>query len=525
VTDRVVLVVTAVAGAALVGLIGGGIAHAQDGKPRSGQAPPSEPEVAAPEGPAVGIETYADGLTAPVYLTQPNGDERRFIVDQAGEIRIVEDDSLLDEPFLDLSQQLVELDRNYDERGLLGLAFHPDYDDNGRFFVYYSAPLAEDAPEGWDHTSVLSEFRVDPDDSNRADPESERVVATFDQPFNNHNAGQILFGEDGMLYVPLGDGGNGGDVDPDDDDRGRPPRGHAQTPSTLLGSILRIDVDVDDETGAEGGDGYAVPDDNPFADADGVEPEIWAYGLRNPYGLSRDLETGDLYVADAGQARWEEINEIERGGNYGWNIREGPDCFDPDDFGRPPERCRERGYRDEPLIEPVVSYLRSPDEGSVIVPAIRYRGSELDELEGRLLFGDYARIRFLPQGVIYAATPPADEEQAGGPGAGDGWEIEELRVEGAADGRDDGLLNKFLLGIYQDAEGEAYALTTANGGPTGDTGEVFALRSTENGGGWPWWGWLALGLGIMLVTVVALTGWRRRRGDGDGGVAETRPGG
>lgn len=227
----------------------------------------------------VRLERIADGLTAPVFVTQPAEGDELFVVDQPGQVRVVRDGITLETPFLDLSDRIVELQDGYDERGLLGLAFHPEYPENGRFFVYYSAPLRDGAPEGWDHTSHLAEFRVSDDDPLRADPASERIVMRVDQPFVNHNAGHIIFGDDGLLYVPLGDGGNGGDIDPPDDDRGRPEGGNAQTRSTLLGSVLRIDVDGDTP--------YGIPADNPFANGGG-RPEIWAYGLRNPYGLSRE---------------------------------------------------------------------------------------------------------------------------------------------------------------------------------------------------------------------------------------------
>ena len=452
-----------------------------------------------PAGPSVEFRPVADGLVVPVHMAEPDdGTGRRFVVDQAGEIRILRgDDDLFDEPFLDLSDRIVQLDGNYDERGVLGLAFHPEYRDNGRFFVYYSAPLRDEAPEGWDHTSHLSEFRVSEDDPNVADPDSERIALQVDQPFSNHNAGHITFGPDGYLYVPLGDGGNGGDVDPDDDDRGRPPEGNAQTPSTLLGSILRIDVDGDEP--------YGIPDDNPFVGEDGFAPEIWAYGFRNPYGLSFDLETGDLYAADAGQALYEEASIVEPGGNHGWNIREGTHCFTPEDFLEPTGDCPETSDRGEPLVDPVVEYQRGPETGSVIVSGVRYRGDLTPELDGRFVFGDYARIRFEPDGVVYAASP------------GDGlWEIERVRVANELGGRSDGELHRFVLAVVQDLDGELYVLTTREGGPTGRTGEVLALVSPDaptDVASDPWWPWAlsAVGLALLALVLTGALAWRRRR--------------
>ncbi len=356
-----------------------------------GEGEPPAPQVEPPgeDAPQIQIESFADGFTAPVYLADPDdGSGRLFVVDQDGQIFVLDaEGEARAEPFLEVEDQLVELEPEYDERGLLGLAFHPEFAENGRFFVYYSAPLRDEGPEDWDHTSHLSEFLVDPDDPDRADPESERLVLAVDQPYSNHNAGQIAFGEDGMLYVPLGDGGNGGDIDAEGDELGRPDIGHAQETENLLGAVLRIDVD--------GERPYAVPADNPLVGEDGRD-EIWAYGFRNPYGFLPDLESGDFYVADAGQARIEELNRLERGGNFGWNIKEGTTCFDPDNFLEEPPSCPDVGADGEPLIDPILEYPRSPETGSVIVPGIRYRGAALPEHQGDLLFGDDGRIRFLP---------------------------------------------------------------------------------------------------------------------------------
>lgn len=443
----------------------------------------------------VRLDSVATGLVAPLLLTEPDdGSDRRFIVDQPGQIRILDaDDELLDEPFLDLGDSIVDLDPAYDERGLLGLTFHPDYEENGRFFVYYSAELDDGAPEAWDHTSHISEFKVSEDDPDRADPDSENVILTVDQPFNNHNAGQIRFGEDGFLYIPLGDGGNGGDIDPEDDDRGRPERGNAQTTDNLLGTVLRIDVDA--AAGGANGQTYAIPPDNPFVEEQEIRAEIWAYGLRNPYGFSRDLESGDFYAAEAGQALFEEVNLIESAGNYGWNIREGTACFNTENFTQPLEDCAETGYRGEPLIGPVAQYRRSPDTGSVVVPGVMYRGDELSELQGKLVFGDYSRIRFRPEGVIYLADPDAGELP---------WPVSEVTVSGDRDATSNGRLTRFLLGISQDLDGDIYAMTTSIGGPDEPrgAGEVFAIRAPEaETSARPLWQWAVFGGIVMLVVL------------------------
>lgn len=448
------------------------------------------------DSPAVRVELIAEGFDAPVFLTQPDDESGRlFVVDQVGSIRIVTSDGeLRDEPFLDIGDELIELDEGYDERGLLGLAFHPEYAENGRFFVYYSAPARDEAPEEWDHTSVLAEYEVS-EDPNLADPDSARTVLEIDQPFGNHNAGQILFGDDGYLFVPLGDGGDGGDTDPEDEPKGRPERGHAQTVSNFLGTVLRIDVDSELP--------YAVPVDNEFVERPGLD-EIYSYGLRNPYGFSKDLETGDLYAFEAGQALFEEVNRIENGGNYGWNILEGSVCFNPDNHLEPLENCRERGYFGEELIMPVLEYQRSPEVGSVVVPGVMYRGEAIPDFQGKILFGDYSRIRFIPEGVIYLGEP-----EEGGPG-----DIEQVRVANPVDRRTDGSLNRFLLGISQDLDGEAYAMTTSMGGPAGGTGEVYLLTSVdEEPAGRSWSSWMLIGFAIVIVATLILGLVRRRIGN------------
>jgi glucose/arabinose dehydrogenase len=416
----------------------------------------------------VELVLVADGFTAPLTIVEPpDGSDRLFVVDQPGQVWIIESDgNVRAAPFLDISDRILELEASYDERGLLGLAFHPDYANNGRFFVYYSTELAEDAPDNWDHTSHVSEFRTS-DDPDVADPDSERVVLRVDQPYHNHNGGTIAMGPDGYLYVPLGDGGNGGDVDADGDDRGRPDAGWAQTTDSLLGSILRIDIDA--------ADGYGIPADNPFVGDAEVADEIFAYGFRNPYGLSFDLETGDVYAVDAGQALFEEVNLIVPGGNYGWNIREGIHCFDPDDFLNPPPECPDTGARGEPLLDPVISYQRGPDRGSVIIPGVFSRDESAPSLTDRFVFGDYSAIRFIPTGILYAATPQ-DEGL---------WPIEEVTVRPSAL-RPGGGMSRFLLGVSQDLSGRLHVLTTEMGGPAGTTGEIYTIDDPATAPEGPW---------------------------------------
>lgn len=294
----------------------------------------------------VRLERVADGLDFPLHVTAPAGDPRLFVVEKTGRIRIVADGRVLEEPFLDLS---AEVSRG-SEQGLLSLAFHPDYASNGRFFVDYTDRAGD--------TRVV-EFRVsgDPD---RADPAPVRTVLAVDQPFSNHNGGLVAFGPDGMLYVGMGDGGGGGD-----------PRGNGQDSGTLLGAILRLDVDA--------GDPYAVPADNPFVDRPGARGEIWALGLRNPWRFSFDRGTGHLYVGDVGQNRFEEVNAEpgDVGGlNYGWNVMEGDACFEPD------EGCDTRG-----LTPPVVVYDHG--EGCSVTGGHVYRGAAIPDLAGTYFYSDF----------------------------------------------------------------------------------------------------------------------------------------
>lgn len=408
----------------------------------------------------VGVRLVTDGFTSPVFLGEiPDGSGRLFILDQVGQVRLLTPaGELLAEPFLDVSDRMVSLSPGFDERGLLGLAFHPDYASNGRFFVYYSAPLRPGAPAGFNHTSHISEFQVSAD-PNLADPDSERIVLQVDQPQFNHDGGTLAFGPtDGFLYISLGDGGGANDVGLGH----TPDLGNGQDITNLLGSILRIDVDT--------GDPYGIPADNPFVGTEGRD-EIYAYGLRNPYRMSFDMGGNhDLIAADAGQLLWEWVNLITKGGNFGWNIKEGSHCFDPDNPLESPEECPDTGARGEPLIDPIIEYanIRQPGGiGVVVVGGNVYRGSLLPQFSGRYIFGDWSTSFGAPDGTLLVATPRKDRM----------WHLQELQVHGRPDGR----LGHFVLGYGQDFNGEMYVLTTDNTGPTGETGRVYQLVKPGQG--------------------------------------------
>ncbi|GIX03372.1 MAG: protein up-regulated by thyroid hormone-PQQ-dependent glucose dehydrogenase [Planctomycetaceae bacterium] len=306
----------------------------------------------------------------PILLTHPGDGSHRLVVpQQQGQIHIFSNrpDVTSTTIFLDLSSQVVYKDSE-NEEGLLGLAFHPRYKENGEFFVYYTTTTAP-------HTSVISRFKVSRDDPYRADPQSEEELLRLPQPFWNHNGGTLCFGPDGYLYIGLGDGGSAND-----------PFHHAQNLQSLLGKILRIDVDHQDP-----GLKYAIPADNPFVNVTAptlpgekrpliAKPEIWAYGVRNIWRMAFDRQTGALWAADVGQNLWEEINIIEKGGNYGWNLREGRHVFSPAGSGIHSN-----------LIEPIWEYYH--DVGKSITGGVVYRGQRLPALQGYYLYADYVSGR------------------------------------------------------------------------------------------------------------------------------------
>lgn len=421
----------------------------------------------------IGLELVAHGLTQPVYLTEaPDDTGRLFIVDQDGQIHILHPDGTLsDTPFLDISDRMVTLNPGYDERGLLGLAFHPNYAENGRFFVYYSAPLREGAPDSFNNTSTISEFLVSGDDPNVGDPESETIILQIDKPQGNHAGGTVAFGPDGYLYISIGDGGGADDVanghveDWYDFNEG----GNGQDiTQNLMGSILRIDVDNPDE-----GLNYGIPDDNPFVDTDAL-PEHWAYGFRNPYRFSFDMGgTNELFVGDAGQDFYEEVSIAVAGGNYGWNVKEGTHCFDAANPENPPAECPDvvgAGHPDEgaQLIDPIIEFVNSNQEGGLgltVVGGVVYRGSLLEGFDGRYIFGAWSAGQgnvggqdvTLP-GRIFAADRPETDTL---------WSFEELEIA------DMDSFPHFVLGFGQDLDGEVYVLATDMVGPTGNTGRVY----------------------------------------------------
>lgn len=299
--------------------------------------------------PQIGLETFAQGLNAPASINHA-GDSRLFVVEQTGMIQIVDEQGEINsEPFLNIEDRI-----SYGgERGLLGLAFHPDYETNGYFYVNYTGP---------DGDTHVSEFSVSESDPDLANPDSERILLTIDQPYSNHNGGEIRFGPEGYLYIGTGDGGSAGD-----------PENRAQDMTSLLGKMLRIDVD---------GVPYLIPQGNPFVDDPDARDEIWSNGMRNPWRFSFDRETGDLWIADVGQNEYEEVNyepaESNGGLNYGWRCYEGNHEYNTDG-------CQDQGAYTFPVHE----YSHTQTGGCSVTGGFVYRGEEYPNMQGHYFFADY----------------------------------------------------------------------------------------------------------------------------------------
>ena len=400
--------------------------------------------------PTLGLEPVSVGeIVSPVAIANAgDGSNRLFVADQRGTIHVVDGGDVLPTPLLDISGKLVDERPFFDERGLLGLAFHPNFGQQGqvgadKFYVYYSAPQPNGDPDDpinpVNHQSVVAEYAVGELGGNLADLASERILLTFDQPQFNHDGGNLAFGPDGMLYVTTGDGGGA-----DDNDAGhtggseaKPSGGlgNSQDLSNLLGKVLRIDVDGNNGPNGE----YGVPSDNPFVGDTGVREEIYAYGLRNPWRASFDMKTGRFYVADVGQNLIEEINLVESGGNYGWRIREGSADFDSTVTPTPPT----------PLIDPIAEYAHPganvglDEVGLSVTGGSVYRGEAFPELDGVYLFGDWSAGFGAPNGTLLALV----ETDPG---------VFDLAVPELEDGIPVG---EYILAFGLDEAGEVYVAT------------------------------------------------------------------
>ena len=357
-------------------------------------APSASPRVATapraqlgPGSPAIDLQLVTNALKQPIYATHAgDGSGRLFVVEKQGRIVIVRDGAPLPTPFLDITSLVGS---GGSEQGLFSVTFHPSYTSNGLFYVDYTDRNGD---------SVIARYHVSADNPDIADPDSAATLLHVDQPYPNHNGGLVLFGPDGYLWTGFGDGGSGGD-----------PRGNGQNKSVLLGKLLRLDVDH--------GSPYAIPPDNPFVNEPDARPEIWAYGLRNPWRFSFDRATGDLYIGDVGQSAWEEVDFQPAGSgggqNYGWNRMEGRHCYPPRSSCDP-----------APFVQPVAEFATSP--GASVIGGYVYRGPSFPQLSGLYFFGDYCsgQVRAIQEqapGVwqqeLLASTPVRissfGEDQAG----------------------------------------------------------------------------------------------------------------
>jgi glucose/arabinose dehydrogenase len=447
-------------------------------------------ERAAVASPEVRLQLVTEGLDAPVFLVAPpDGSARRVVGDQTGVAYMLDARGRrLDGPFLDLRDRLTPLLQGFDERGLLALAFHPEFARNGLFYVNYSSRRRAQSPftGSTAYTWRLSEFRVSAEDPDRADAGSERVLLELDWVNRKHNGGGLAFGPDGFLYVGVGDGGGVHGVpevyvapkldekdaayrhaaEIKEDPYRLPERFHhhdryAQDLGRLQGKILRLDVD-------RGHPGYAIPPTNLFRGKPEGRNEIYAWGFRNPFRLSFDRAgNGGLLVNGVAESLWETIYLVDRPGNYGWAVREGTHCFDRKRAFDPPKDCPRTDPLGERMRDPVVEYanwsvmrpwskVKATPLGTANVGGFIYRGKALPALYGKLVFGDFSAVIEKPSGQVFVATPPA--------AWGALWPFEPLVR-----------LDQRLHSLGEDADGELYLLTTAQGIPVGSSGKVWKL--------------------------------------------------
>lgn len=412
------------------------------------------------------LEPVAEGLTAPLHLEEPaDGSGRKFIVQQDGVIRVLgPDDRLAAEPFLDLRARMLPLEQNFEERGLLGFALHPQFARNGRVFATYAAPLRPGAPERWNHTRRVSEFTADPGDLAKIDAASERVLLELDWPSRKHNGGGLAFGPDGLLYIGLGDGGISHGIGKkvlweafDVPEQALTWDGLAQDKDSLFGKILRIDVD-------RGFPGYAIPRGNPFASGPGRK-EVFAWGFRNPFRIAFDRD-GSFLVTAVAETLWEAAYRVQGPGNFGWPLMEGTHCVDRLKPRQPPASCPAQDEAGDRIVLPVVEYpnmqashpetkLGVAGVGTAITGARMYRGRAIPALAGKLVVSDWSVAFRQPSGQIFIADPS------------DSGQLWPYRRALQIDSR--------IIGLAADRAGEIYVLTNETLGPYGTTGKVLRL--------------------------------------------------
>lgn len=364
------------------------------------------------------LKKITSGLQSPTGMADPNdGKGTLFVLEQQGLVRVIQEGKLLAEPLLDLRSKIVKLDDNYDERGLLGIALHPDFKINHKFYVFYSSPV--NAAES-NCQSIVAQFTAGTS-YHQINAQNEKIILSYNKPEMNHDGGQLAFGHDGMLYIGIGDGGGAGD------EHGK--IGNGQNLSTFLGKILRVDVNH--------GKPYSIPADNPFKAVKNAKPEIYAYGLRNPWRFSFDMKTTRLFCGDVGQDKFEEVDLITRGGNYGWRKMEATHCYNP------AAHCKETG-----MILPINEY--SHPMGISITGGYVYRGSAIQSLVGKYIFADWS-------GPLFCLSENNNH-----------WVRTELQL------KDKPPMIR-ILSMGQDHTGEIYYLTSKGASPFDKSGTVYKL--------------------------------------------------
>lgn len=360
------------------------------------------------------VRLISNGLHSPTAVTFPgNGDI--WVTEQTGLIRVIKKGELLTDPLLDLRSKMIKVNGGYEERGLLGIALHPKFKSNKKFYVFYSAPAAP----GLNHKGVVAEYRLTT--KGKVDPGSGRVILGIDEPEGNHNGGCIQFGHDGYLYISSGDGGGQGDKHGE--------FGNGQNMNTWLGKILRLDVNART--------GYRVPKDNPFVGRKSTKPEIWAFGFRNPYRFSFDRATGNLFAGDVGQDLWEEVDIVKKSGNYGWKIVEGTHCFSP------AANCNIKG-----VTMPITEYNHK--EGVSVTGGYVYNGREITTLKSKYIFADW--------------TGPVSYLQK----VGNKWTKGKVKLQNIPPGLK-------IIGFGEDVKGELYVLTNEDTGPGDAKGGIYKI--------------------------------------------------
>jgi len=368
-----------------------------------------------------------DGIKAPTAMAFPAAN-KAWVTEQTGAIRLIKDGKLTDIAVLDVKDKMIKVNSGYEERGLLNVTLHPKFATNGKFYIFYSRPYKnEPGKPRFNHTDVVAEYKMQPN-SDQADPNSERIILTQDKPDGNHNGGGIVFGSDGYLYVTFGDGGG------QHDQHG--PIGNGQNLNTWLGKVLRINIDVDST--------YSVPKDNPFVGKPNVKPEIWAYGFRNPYRISVDRASKQLFIGEVGQDKWEEVDLLQKGANYGWRVVEGNHCHNPENG------CDFTGF-----VPPITEYAHS--EGVSVIGGYVYNGKQIPSIKGKYIFGDW--------------TGPVWYLQK----AGDKWLRGKVTINNYPS-------NAKITGWGEDQSGELYYLTNTDTGPGGPgvvTGSVYKITKNQ----------------------------------------------